>query len=198
MNKRKIILCSIISLLCLSVGAINIYALTPTYNGKAEKGVGNTTIYIDSITGANYWETYMKSGANNWMYPGWSNPIYITFVSSNYGSTIDFYANDGSLWDGVGWTVFAETIFYRYEQEFNPIDTNWNWTFSEITLNDTEFRKPTFSNEQAKGTVIHELGHSFGLQHDNNNRYSIMCQSTSRLVETVQKVDNDAIVAKYQ
>ena len=57
---------------------------------------------------------------------------------------------------------------------------------------------PNFSNEQATGIIIHEFGHAFGLDHNNTNVNSIMCQTSyGRVVQKVQKVDNDAILSKY-
>ena len=53
-------------------------------------------------------------------------------------------------------------------------------------------------HRQAIGTTIHKLGHAFGLAHYNNNIYSIMCQTgAGRIVQRVQKTDNDAINVIY-
>lgn len=200
MRKVLLKLCSsggiVILLLLLTITTV--FAATPVFGGKFVRGVNNCTIYIDSASGAGYWQNYYINAANNWMYPGWSNPIYLTFVDSNYGSSIDIYADDGALWADTGFTVFAETLHYLNGNQFNPNYSNSNWSFTEIYINDTEFRKSSFSNEQALGTVIHEMGHAFGLAHTTNVN-SMMCQTGSgRLVERVQKADNDAIVSKYQ
>ncbi|WP_302950351.1 matrixin family metalloprotease [Holdemania filiformis] len=200
---KKLLTCAI-TFIGIFVVAQTVYAATatPTFGGKFEKGVGNVTIYIDGNSGAGYWETYMKGGANNWMYPGsgMSNPIYIQFVSSNYGSSIDFYAKKDSYWTNQeSYGVLAETLFYRYGERIKPNPNNYtNWTFTEIYINDDNFRSPSFTNDQAQGTVIHEMGHAFGLAHNNSNVNSIMCQTShSRAVQRVQQVDNDAVKSKY-
>ena len=73
-----------------------------------------------------------------------------------------------------------------------------NWKYAEIHINHDEFKNPNFSNEQATGIIIHEFGHAFGLDHNNTNVNSIMCQTSyGRVVQKVQKVDNDAILSKY-
>jgi predicted Zn-dependent protease len=67
-----------------------------------------------------------------------------------------------------------------------------------VHINNDAYRNPSFTNSQAQGTTTHEVGHALGLAHDNNNIYSIMCQTGyGRAVQTVQKVDNDAINILY-
>ena len=196
MKKGLKFLFAILAMLMVTISPI--YSATPTFEGKYVNGVSNCTIYIDYSSGAGYWESYYVNAANNWESPGWSNPINLTFVSSNYGSKIDFILDEGSLWSDVGYVVFAETIFYYNGMEFNPNYSSSNWSFVEIYINDYEFRQTSFSNEDALSTVIHEMGHAFGLAHSSNN-YSIMYDDHSaRRVYRVQKEDNDAVVAKYQ
>lgn len=44
----------------------------------------------------------------------------------------------------------------------------------------------------------HEIGHAFGLDHNNSNQYSIMCQMEfGRQVQSVQAVDNTALNGLY-
>jgi len=172
------------------------FAITPTFGHKYQNGVGNVTAWLNYGSGVGYWSTYITGGANNWMYPGWSNPIYINFVSSNYGSTMDFHQNNDAYWGG-GMTILAETkMFNSSGGQISP--TSANWAYAEIHINNDTFRLPSFTNAQAQGTVIHEMGHAFGLAHDQGNPYSIMCQTgAGRIVQSVQKVDNDAILTLY-
>lgn len=73
-----------------------------------------------------------------------------------------------------------------------------NWLYTEIYIKDDNYKKSSFSNDQALGTLIHEMGHAFGLAHYNSNPNSIMCQaSKGRNVQRVQKTDNDTINAIY-
>ncbi len=107
---------------------------------------------------------------------------------------MDFYSESDSYWSQRG--ILAETQLYA---NGSTVDPNMNnWSYAEIHINDYEFKKSSFSNEQAQGTIIHEMGHAFGLAHNNLNPYSIMCQTNSRRVsQRVQKVDNDALIRKY-
>ncbi len=187
----------------LTLTAVNVWAFDeepPLLKGKYQNGVGNVTIYIDSASGATYWETYITKGANNWMYPGsgMSNPIYIKFVSSSYGSNMDFFAKKKTYWDAtVRNSILAET------QHFDGSDNRIygavkDWYYARIYINDDNFRKSSFTDEQAQGTIIHEMGHAFGLNENYTNQYSIMCQlGNGRKVQRVQVVDNNAINRKY-
>ncbi len=176
------------------------------YKGKYTQGVGNITIYIDGASNAGYWEKYIKGGANNWMYPGYgmSNPIYIQFVSSTYGSKMDFYCTTSSYWSKTAptWaTIAAATEFFDSNENkvFPSMTNNVNWYYAKILINNDVFKKDLFTDNQAQGTIIHEMGHAFGLDHNNDNKYSIMCQSNQgRQIEKVMECDNSSINVKYK
>jgi len=192
-------LCAVL-MICSS---LCIYASnTPAYGGKITRGVSNVTIYLDYNSGMANWENYVVKAADNWVDPGsgMTNPIKITFVSSNSASTMDFYSKSSSFWSSSGsTTVLAETrMFSKGTRIYPSASSTTTWNYAEIYINDTNFRLSSFSNEQALGTVIHEMGHAFGLAHYNTNVNSIMCQTSyGRAVQRVQKCDNDAINAKY-
>lgn len=183
--------------LCL-LPATGAFAVTPSFAYKYVNGVGNTTAWLNYGSGVGYWSSYITNAANNWMYPGsgMGNPIYINFVGSNYGSMMDFHLNYDAYFGGNRDT-------YAWTRMFNGSGAltwpwNANWSYAEIHINDDMYRLPSFSNNQALGTTIHEMGHAFGLAHDYVNRYSIMCTlDYGRVVQRVQPPDNDAINIKY-
>ncbi|NCU34130.1 matrixin family metalloprotease [Candidatus Saccharibacteria bacterium] len=119
----------------------------------------------------------------------------MNFVSSNYGSNMDFYLRYNNFWGVSG--VLAETRFYSNTgSNIQPYTSNWS--FANIYINHDGYSLPSISNDMALGTTIHEMGHAFGLAHYNNNQYSIMCQTGyGRKVQRVQKTDNDAINQLY-
>lgn len=200
-NGLKTITIYSIILFILSTNILADNSETPLFTGSYQNGAGNITIYIDDDSGASYWEAYIKTGANNWMYPGseMSNAIYIKFVSSNYGSNMDFYSKTKTYWSAsIRDRVLAETL--HFDSSENQVQNHdKNWYYAKILINDDNFKKSSFSNENAQGTIIHEMGHAFGLAHNNTNPNSIMCQTSSgRKVQRVQYVDNNAINKKYK
>jgi predicted Zn-dependent protease len=196
-KKFKILIISVLIMTTFVSSTNNVFA-TPTFGThRYYTGVGNVTVYIDRPSGAGYWQNFITNAANNWMYTGvGANPIYMRFVSGNNGSTMDIYAKKNSYWigQGLGSGILAETLFYDSNNRyFNPATNAKNWVWTEIYINDDNFRKSSFSNDQALGTIIHEMGHAWGLAHT-SDRYSIMCQTGSgRAVQRVQKQDNDAV-----
>lgn len=172
------------------------FAMTPYFGKKFQNGVGNVAVWLDYGSGVGYWEAFITFATNNWMYTGvGANPIYINFVGSNNGSNIDFYRRGNGFWSVSG--VLAETRFYLISgAQISPTDSNWYYT--NIYINHDNFSDPNFSDDQARGTIIHELGHAFGLDHYNTQPYSIMCQTGyGRIVQRVQKTDNDTVNFLY-
>ena len=68
--------------------------------------------------------------------------------------------------------------------------------FNEVKLNSKYLSNQTDAYKQ--GVVAHEMGHCFGLNENNTNPYSIMCQAGhGRAVTTVQQVDQNAFNRKH-
>lgn len=195
-QKLKRVFLVAISIFVLGFSSLtNAYAATPIYGYQNINGVGNVTVWLDYSSGVGYWQSYITNAANNWMYPGWSNPIYMNFVSNNYGSNMDFYLRNDAFWGG-SMNVLAETRFFvNGGAQVYPWSSNWN--YSEIYINHDVYSLPNVTNDMALGTTIHEMGHAFGLNHTTNVN-SIMCQTGSgRVVQRVQQTDNDAINIIY-
>ena len=109
-----------------------------------------------------------------------------------------FFAKKKTYWDAtVKNGILAET------QHFDGSDNRIygavkDWYYARIYINDDNFCQISFTNEQAQGTIIHEMGHAFGLNENYSNQNSIMCQlGNGRKVQRVQVVDNNAINRKY-
>lgn len=200
MKKKISVFVLIIILLFMSISNIKAITATPVYGHVMTGGIGRVTIYIDGTTSptAAYWETLLVDAVNNWMYTGYGdNDFYGIYVSSNVGSKMDIYGRTSSYWGSDGPYVLASTSFYdNNNAQISPYYNDW---FSaQIDLNDTVLRRDDISNYQATGTFIHEMGHAFGLAHNNSNVNSIMCPTGSgRAVQTVQQVDNDALNNLY-
>lgn len=187
--------------IAISLLAINIlvgstaFARTPTFpnNAKFSRGVGNCCYYIDST--ASSYSNQITSAANNWENTGYGwNPIYMTAVSSNYATHMDFYSRtpsgDVHLNDSVlGYTTFftsGGTLVARRNTE-----PTYDYFYSEVVFNSAA--QDSWDYRTAK----HEMGHAFGLSHTENS-YSIMfpyLQDT--YVTTVQQCDHDTINYLY-
>ncbi len=200
LTRSKIISVVIASvILCFALTA-NTHAVTPMIGHKYVNGVSNVSVWINYASGVGYWSTYITGGINNWMYTGWSNPIYMNVVSSNYGSMMDFHLSYDSYYPPT-WVVYANTELYLNSgsQVFDPWPVNWN--YAEIRINNDKFSLSSFSNAAAQGTVRHEMGHAFGLKHwpsGSVNVNSIMAgYLEGRAVQSVQLTDNDSINIIY-
>lgn len=195
---KKSIRNMVTSLSVLSMLVISVNAIGPVFGYRLKNGIGNVAIYIDGNTypRATYWQGLIKNAVNNWMYTGYGgNNFYATYVSSSSnGSNVDIYGATSCKWGTLN--VLAETTFWDNYVAVQP--TQKNWYYAEIYLNDDALSQNIISNEVATGTFAHEFGHAFGLAHANSNTNSIMCQlAYGRLVNTVQKVDNDTLNYLY-
>ena len=108
---------------------------------------------------------------------------------------MDIYAKDETFWptnQRVG--LLAETRFYDGSgTRMNPYT---DYVYTEIFINDTTMHNLPVDN--MRGTIAHEIGHTLGLAHNNSNPQSIMCQTGyGRSVQTVQQIDNTAVVNLY-
>lgn len=199
LRKIRIFIASLIML--VSSTLLPVYAIgtdTQPYNSnfKYSTGVGNLTVWINYSSGAGMWIDYINGGINNWMYTGWDNPIYITVVSSNVGSNMDFIAVE----DFGPQLLNAYTLTsYFYGNGAELTSQNAAYYYTEIRINNSYWLSNSFSNDSAYGEMRHAMGHAFGLNDNNFNQYSIMCSySMPRLVNTIQLTDNSAINQLYQ
>ena len=141
----------------------------------------------------------IKNAVNNWQSPGWSNPLAFVAASSNAGTMMDIYSKDT---DFIGsWFLNAYTEHYDNNGVEVDHDNNGNlvsnYVFTRIYLNDDNIHN--FSADYMRGTIAHEIGHTLGLDENNSNVNSIMCQlNSNRQVQTVQQIDNTAVVNIYK
>jgi len=193
---RRPLVAILLAMIMVILPATSAQAATPTFGYRYQNGVGNITAWLNYSSGVGDWEHLITGAANNWMYPGWDNPIYVSFVGSNVGSTMDFHQHNDAYFGG-GMNTLAHTSFFSATGgAINPASSNW--TYAEVHINDSVYSSASVSNDAALGTTIHEMGHAFGLAHYNTNRYSIMCQTGSgRIMQRVAGVDNDAINYLY-
>lgn len=191
--KKKFLLLMI--LLLMPIISFALVSPNPLLGGKLDRGVGRVSYYIDYPSGAGFYEYQIIAAHNGWEYTGWNNPIYMVAASSNWGTMVDFYAktNEQVIYETGLYGVLAYTGFYNINGvQQNPYS---DYRYTEIVINDglNHDREETL----IKATLLHELGHAFGMDENNGNAYSIMAQTWARNVQTVQKCDNDAIITIY-
>ena len=169
----------------------SVFADSLFLGGKLQRGVSNICYYIDSS--AFSYTPLINSAINNWVDTGYGwNPIYVTPVSSNYATDIDFYASYG---DDLAKDILAQTEYYNIS-EIKIDEHNTNWYFAKIELNSVSLNR--YTNEVQQGTIAHEIGHAFGLGHQNSNEYSIMCQLMYyRKINVVDQISHNAINTLY-
>jgi hypothetical protein len=143
-----------------------------TLNG----GVGNwgysTRYYYVSSSASNYSSsisTAMSDWVNSTTRTGISTSLSYRITTTQSSSVMDWYA--GNYYD-VTQGIVASTEFWVNQRTLNPNMENWGW--NKELLNLPSFT-PLTSYEQ-KGTIAHEMGHAFGLDHNQGDIYSIMCQ----------------------
>lgn len=193
---RKPFLALLVAMGMVLLPATSAHAATPTFGYRYQNGVGNVTAWLNYSSGVGNWQYFITNAAQNWMYPGWDNPIYISFTSSNLGSTLDFHQHNDAYFGG-GMNVLAWTSFFS--STGGSVDPSYsNWAYAEVHINNDVYSSAGTTNEAALGTTIHEMGHAFGLAHYNGIPFSIMCQTAyGRVVQRVAGVDNDAINNLY-
>lgn len=189
-NNKNLHLLAIIILLVFSFNIMNIKALK--LGGKLINGPRNITYTVNG--GAAAYTANINGAVYNWMYTGYDNPIYMTPVSSLNGSTIDFY----SAYISYPEYFLAGTVFYDAQSISMNNDDRYryeNWLWAEVHIND-RYKYDYSTNHYA--VMAHEFGHTLGLDENNSNRYSIMCQNAYYpLVTTPQYSDSEEIVEMY-
>ena len=181
--------------LATCIGGGSIFARTPTMPNdvRFSRGVSNCCYYIDWT--ASSYQNQIVSASNNWVDTGYGwNPIYMTAVSSNYATHMDFYGrntgSDSYLNDTtLGYTSFWNTDGTLTSQKGQT--PTYNYFYTEIVFN------TGLSESYDYRTAKHEMGHAFGLMH-NESSYSILCPNLFEMkVSTVQQCDHDSINYLY-
>jgi Matrixin len=148
-----------------------------TFNNHVLNGgvgnYGNNKRYYYITSSASSYESLIDQAMNEWIYTtervGITTPISYRKTTTMSQSVMDIYA--GSYYPSY-MGVLGETEFWKYDTKLDPYQENWGW--NKIKLNNPNFNN--LNSTDRKGTIAHEMGHAFGLAHNNSNPYAIMCQ----------------------
>ena len=195
-SKMKLasVLLAITTMLCFCCATASAADVTPrTSQYYLAEGVGAVDYYI--TTSASSYSTEIGNAANNWVYTGYGyNPIYMYQTTNFSASNMDIYAE--ALGGAVGYAGATYYVDVTNEGHLHVSPYESLWDYGEIYLN-TSFTSE-LSSIYKQGVIAHEMGHVFGLAHNNDNVYSIMCQSAyNRVTETVGLADHYGINAMY-
>ena len=181
--------------LATCIGGGSIFARTPTMPNdvRFSRGVSNCCYYIDWT--ASSYQNQIVSASNNWVDTGYGwNPIYMTAVSSNYATHMDFYGRNTGSDSYLNDTTLGYTSFWNTDGTLRSAKgegPTYNYFYTEIVFN------TGLSESYDYRTAKHEMGHAFGLMH-NESSYSILCPNLFEMkVSTVQQCDHDSINYLY-
>lgn len=198
MKNNKIVKNIAISILTLSLflsSSLSVFAADYyTFNDHVlNGGVGNYGVnnrYYFITASASTYSSSFQTAMSDWIYTtsrlGVTTPISYVQTTTQSSSVLDVYAVKLPITD----TTLAYTDFIRNGSEIDPYTQNWGW--NKVTFNITICATTNI------GTAAHEIGHAFGLAHNNSNVYSIMCQTGSgRKVSQAQVCDLNGINHLY-
>lgn len=166
---------------------------TPTFTYKYTASLSGLKYYLADTTYAQA----INDALYNWQSPpsnvGTNRLGPISKVSSKSSADMEFETYAESTTDDLG--VTGHYTSAGGSGYTGPNDRNW--IYCKVMLNSYNINQQSGSLV-ARGVAAHEIGHVFGLAHNNSNPYSIMCQlSYGRKVRSISKTDNDAFNRKY-
>lgn len=165
------------------------YTATPTFNYKWGGSLSNITYSIMDYQSR--YTNQFDNAADSWVYPlngaGTTNALGgMSRVSRGNIHYNVMYVDD----DYMAITYFFPQAALQGTMTSNP---SYNWKSCRIDMNTQYINESDF-----QGVAAHEMGHAFGLAHNNTNAYSIMCQTAyNRMTYWPEIFDVRAFNSRY-
>jgi predicted Zn-dependent protease len=161
---------------------------------------GNNKRYYWTYGLNNTFKGFAANAVSEWVntspgYPYVTTSISIRETTNRSAAMFEFV--NATLPAGIlGLTTFWVYSTQIYTNSVGALTQNYGWTQMLISTDNMIYYGVPAS--KCKGTFAHELGHSMGLSHQNNNPYSIMCQDYyGRIVQRAEAIDCNAINHLY-
>ncbi|WP_455248445.1 hypothetical protein [Ruminococcus sp.] len=183
---KKIISCFISSVMafsCFSLHSslINASSQSLVLPYRFETNLSSIGVYYSDSYAEYYGESTMIA-ITTWYQDSRTKFMYIKRVDTTRESSVRFHLNSISASN-----MLAQTTFY-YNIEIEP--TCHNWTSCKVKVN--------HANRPKGPTFAHEFGHVLGLNENNSDPSSIMCQeSFGRTARKPSASDYTLIAKKY-
>ncbi len=161
--------------------------------GVGNYGYNNRYYYITSSAGG--YSSLITSAMNDWIYTtsrlGITTPVSFLRTYTQSSSVMDIYAG---YYKDPSYGIVGYTTFWIYGTQIDPMASNWGW--GKIRLNQPNY--DWLSAYDKQGTAAHEMGHVMGLNENNSNPGSVMCQlAYGRYVNSAQADDCNGINYLY-
>ncbi len=176
---------------------------TPTLTNNLKWEINDVQFWV-SGTASHIYHDQIESAMTNWVYTGFGNKLSPgTNTGIRLESAVEFYIED------LGRNIRGSTSYFEFgsrvqiplvvDSDGNITGVSKNWDYCEITLNPNLLPNDNAAERiSSQATITHELGHVFGLNHNNTNPFSIMFPfNEGRLSNNIRQVDNDAFKFKH-
>ncbi len=167
-------------------------ANTPAIGGKLDRNVNRVSTYIGQ--GATSFQVLILRAANNWTNPGWNSDVGFAYAPNDKGTMLDIYCFDKSEFGG-NLNIHGMTYWYNTDGTMNPWPNSGTYRYAIIRGNTDALNRISYDRRTA--VFAHEMGHAFGLDHNDTTQNSIMYADTNTRALYVQRVDTNTINALY-
>ena len=190
--KKIIFSLSIITIIGIIFPTKAFAADSPAYGGKLDRSVNRVSTYIGS--GATNFQVLVLRAADNWTSPGWTSRVNFAYSPNNKGTMLDIYCFPKSRF-GDSTNIKGLTTWYDASGKLIPWPSSGTYRYAMIEGNTNGLNQ--ISIDRRTAVFAHEMGHAFGLDHNDSTTNSIMHGDTNLRALKVQKADTNTVNKIY-